>query len=65
MNEMQQAELNVFNMMGQQVLTLHKGKLNAGAHRFSLDTSGLSNGIYYLKLDAADKKYIYKLIVTR
>lgn len=44
------ATLVVYNLLGQQIATLHQGKLNAGSHTFRFDASGLSTGVYVYQL---------------
>lgn len=46
--------LRVFNMMGQEVMTLANGRMNAGPHMIEFDASNLTSGVYYYKLDAGD-----------
>lgn len=63
--ENQDVKLTVYNMVGQEIGTIVNGKLNAGTHRYTFDTSSLSNGMYYYQLNAGAKKYTYKLMVAR
>ncbi|MBO6793122.1 MAG: family 10 glycosylhydrolase [Balneolaceae bacterium] len=44
------AQLVVYNLLGQQVATIHEGRLNAGSHTFRFDASGLSTGVYVYQL---------------
>ena len=46
--------LRVFNLMGQEVMTLANGRMNAGPHLIEFDASNLTSGVYYYKLDAGD-----------
>lgn len=45
-----EANLVVYNLLGQQVATVHQGMLNAGTHTFRFDASGLSTGVYVYQL---------------
>lgn len=45
-----EANLLVYNLLGQQVATVHQGMLNAGTHTFRFDASGLSTGVYVYQL---------------
>lgn len=65
LTETQDVTLRVFNMVGQEIGTIISGKLTAGTHRYTFDTSALSNGMYYYQLNAGVKKYTYKLMVAR
>jgi len=40
--------LAVFNILGQQVVTLHEGPLAEGSHIFSINTENMASGTYFL-----------------
>ncbi len=44
--------LKIFNILGQEVMTLINGNLVAGGHEVKFDASGLNSGIYFYRLDA-------------
>lgn len=46
------AQLEVFNLAGQRVATLVKGRMNAGMHEVRFDASSLSSGVYLYRLQA-------------
>ncbi len=58
-------KMQVTNIYGQIVATLVEGELNAGKHVMSLETSALATGVYFCQLQAGDKTYSKKLVVTK
>ncbi len=47
----QQVRLSVFNELGQQVMVLVDGRLEAGQHEASLAAYGLPSGTYFVRLE--------------
>ena len=47
--------LEVFNLQGQKIATLEKGKKQAGKHSISFDASNLSSGVYMYRLQTPSK----------
>jgi hypothetical protein len=58
-------KMQVTNIYGQLVATLAQGELNAGNHIVSMETSRLAAGLYFCQLQAAEKNYSKKLVVTK
>jgi serine protease len=58
-------ELKLFNLLGEEIKTITSGKMQAGTHHLSYDTSSLSNGLYYYQLSVDNKKYVNKLLVNK
>jgi len=54
--DLQNAEIKIFNLVGEKVLTLHKTSSPA------LDVAALTNGIYFLQVTANNKFYTQKFI---
>ncbi|HEY3296424.1 MAG TPA: T9SS type A sorting domain-containing protein [bacterium] len=56
------ASLSIYNLMGQQVVTLVNGNLSAGRHEVSFDATNLPSGIYLYRLKVngfvAEKKML-------
>ncbi len=48
-------EVNVFNIIGQKVATLSDGELVKGYHRFELDGSNMSSGVYFVQAHVPGK----------
>ncbi|OGU71965.1 MAG: hypothetical protein A2V93_05840 [Ignavibacteria bacterium RBG_16_34_14] len=44
--------LKIFNVIGQEVMSLVKGTLNAGSHNLDLNASNLNSGVYFYTLEA-------------
>ena len=44
--------LKVFNVLGQEILTLVNGNMVAGAHKVNFEASSLNSGIYFYRLEA-------------
>jgi hypothetical protein len=44
--------LKIFNVLGQEVVTLINQDLSAGVHDFNFDASGLNSGVYYYRIEA-------------
>jgi serine protease len=59
------ADLSVFDLHGKLVATVLHGEIKSGEHRFVLDLSGLSSGVYAYRL-VSDKGVISRrLVVTK
>ncbi|MBD3235028.1 MAG: T9SS type A sorting domain-containing protein, partial [candidate division Zixibacteria bacterium] len=57
--------LTVYNLLGQEIAALQDGYKSAGIYSASLDASEMSSGIYYYKLDWADKSTIGKMVLVK
>lgn len=57
--------LAVFNLLGQKIATLVKGKQSAGEHQLTWDAEGLPSGIYYLVLTSQQQQEVQKAILLR
>ena len=44
--------LKVFNLLGQEVVTLINQELTSGIHDYDFDASGLNSGVYFYKIEA-------------
>ena len=44
--------LKVFDVLGQEVMTLINNELTAGSHQVDFDASGLNSGVYFYKIEA-------------
>ncbi|AFN73761.1 peptidase S8 and S53 subtilisin kexin sedolisin [Melioribacter roseus P3M-2] len=57
--------LTVYNVLGQEVMTLVNENQSAGYHRVSFDANELNAGIYIYKLEAGDYVSIKKMIYMK
>ena len=57
--------LTIYNLRGEWVETLFRGKLPAGFHQFVWDASELPNGIYVCRLESSGGNKIQKLILEK
>jgi hypothetical protein len=55
--------VEVMNLVGQQVMSLNKGNMNAGSQQFSIDASSLTAGVYFITVKVNGQKFTKKLIV--
>jgi hypothetical protein len=55
--------IEVSNLMGQKVMTMDKGTLAAGGHKFTIDASQLTSGIYFYTVKISGESYTQKMIV--
>ncbi|MEX2478493.1 MAG: BspA family leucine-rich repeat surface protein [Gracilimonas sp.] len=60
-----EVELKVFNMLGQEVVTLVNGKQSAGWHTATFDASGLSSGFYIYRIHAGEFVSTKKLMLIK
>jgi len=63
--EAAQVALEVYNMLGQKVVTLENGYLSAGQHSVTFDASDLSSGIYLYRLQAGDQVLTRSLTLVK
>jgi len=57
--------LDMFNVLGQKVMTLAPGKLEAGRHALTIDASAISSGVYFYKLTAGEYTSTRKMTVLK
>ena len=55
--------IDVFNVSGQKVTTLHKGIVAAGRHRIEFDASEFPSGVYLYSLTSKDISITKKMVV--
>ncbi len=59
------ATVEVFNMLGQRVMTAHDQVVGAGSHTVSVNTAGLAPGVYVYRLSAGDYAATRRMTVIR
>jgi hypothetical protein len=60
-----QANLKVFNMLGQEVATLVNGSLTAGSYQVQFNPAGLASGVYFYKLTSGDFSQVKKMTLMK
>ena len=63
--EKAQAELALYNSIGQKIKTVFNSQLNAGTHQWNVDVSELNNGLYFYELKAGNQKATMKMIIQK
>jgi len=58
-------ELKLFDLMGNEKLTLLAGEFDAGLHEYLLDAEKLASGTYFYRLKAENFEQARKLILLR
>jgi hypothetical protein len=61
----EQAQLTVFNMLGQNVATLVNDHLAAGSYEFEFDAASLPSGVYFYSLQAGNFSMTKKMILLK
>jgi hypothetical protein len=57
--------LKIYNMLGQEIMTLVNGNMEAGTHSVTFNASKLASGVYLYKLDAGTYSQSKKMILTK
>ena len=57
--------LRVYDILGQEVVTLVNGQLNAGTHKVSFEASRLASGMYIYKLTGSNVNLTKKMILMK
>lgn len=57
--------LKVYNIIGQEVVTLVSGRLNAGTYRIPFDAKGLGSGVYLYQLKTGSVSIVKKMLLTK
>ena len=57
--------LDVYNLLGEKMLTLVNSKQNAGSHRVAFDAANLASGIYFYKLSADNVSATKKMMLMK
>ena len=58
-------ELQVFNIVGQRVLTLQSGHMTAGKHQVEFNGSDLASGLYLVNLNTGKEMKTIKLMLMK
>ena len=60
-----QVNLNLYNLSGRRIETLVIGRMQAGAHRATLDAGDLASGLYFVKLEGSGQLVTRKLMLVK
>lgn len=58
-------ELTLFDMLGRKIITLHKGELERGNYKTTLDAATLASGVYYYRLTSGHISLTRKAILLK
>ena len=59
------ARLDIYNVLGQRVITLVDGRLEAGLHQVNFDASSIPSGVYFYRLSHVSGSLSRKMILLR
>ena len=60
-----QVKLDVYNVLGQRVVTLLNQIMKSGSHEYHFNASGLSSGVYYYRITAGGFVQTHKMILLK
>ena len=58
-------KLNVYNILGEKLVTIFDGNVSTGYKKIRYDASNLSSGIYFYSLNYEDKQITKKFILVK
>jgi hypothetical protein len=61
----QEVSLVVYNILGEKISIIHKGKLNTGKYTFQYDMNNYSSGIYFVKMRTPKETHFIKIMHTK
>ncbi len=64
-NTAQTLTVEVYNLQGQLVSTLHQGHLDAGSHQFQFDGSALASGCYLVRAAGGGQLAMQKMLMVK
>jgi len=59
------AQLNVFNMLGQEIYSVAKKDFDAGYHSFNFDGSNFSSGAYFYQLKSGESIQMKRMVLIK
>ena len=60
-----EVKIEVYNILGQKVMTLFDGYKDAGYHIIKFDAGGLSSGLYFYRMETKAYHSIRKMILMK
>lgn len=64
-SDLSDISLKVYNINGQEIETLHNGKLSAGNYKVQWNSGSLPSGVYFYELSSNDFKEVRKMILLK
>lgn len=58
-------KLMIYNILGQEVLTVYKGHLPQGSHIFSINAANLASGVYFYRVEANKFSALKKMMIIK
>lgn len=58
-------KLALHDILGREIKTIYKGRLNAGEQKFSFDLGALASGVYFVRLDSKTNVSVDKLLILK
>ncbi len=58
-------EVAVYDLLGREVATLHRGSLAAGAHSFSWSAEHMASGLYFAVMQADGQRHVARMMLTK
>lgn len=58
-------KLKVYNLIGQEIVTLIDKEMRAGAHKIYWDAQNISSGVYFYKINAAGNSRVLKMVLMK
>ncbi len=56
--------IRIYDILGKEIMSLANGeKLGNGTHQYAVSSSGISSGIYFVRLLADDQQFVQKFVV--
>jgi hypothetical protein len=65
LNQSTYIKLKLFNILGEEIITLVSAKLPIGTYNYEFDASKLSGGIYFYRLESAGNAITKKMALIR
>jgi Secretion system C-terminal sorting domain len=57
--------VKVFNLLGQEVMTLFNGRMQAGRHQLLMNAANLSSGIYLYQIQAGENMSVKRMVLLK
>ncbi|MBA3705859.1 MAG: T9SS type A sorting domain-containing protein, partial [Bacteroidetes bacterium] len=60
-----QVMISLYNVLGKEVMNIINEEQNTGTHKINMNTTQLSNGIYFVKIQADGEQLTQKFIINK